>query len=253
MLPCPACGHENTADTEFCIRCGTSLGLVCANCATYNTAASRFCKRCGNAFATVAVPVAAGVAASPPMASAAGSATQRKACARCGSLNDVTDKFCYHCGWSLDNAQVSDLSQGVPGGFWIRFLAAIIDGVILSIPNNVITRFLPGIPVVDPINPDLGEFFLYAAITGGAGLLVNAIYAVVMVGAVGGTAGKLILGMRVVKVNGARVGYGRALGRFLASLISIVCLGLGYLWIAWDKDKRGWHDHIAGTKVIRKA
>ena len=42
-----------------------------------------------------------------------------------------------------------------------------------------------------------------------------------------------------------------ALVRALAAAVSIVILFLGFLWIAWDKDKEGWHDKIAGTQVVR--
>ncbi len=67
----------------------------------------------------------------------------------------------------------------------------------------------------------------------------------------GATPGKYALRMRVVdSVHEKPLTLGRAIGRFFAYAVSMFPLGLGILWIGIDKQKQGWHDKIAGTKVI---
>jgi uncharacterized RDD family membrane protein YckC len=67
----------------------------------------------------------------------------------------------------------------------------------------------------------------------------------------GQTLGQAALGVRIIDAEGNAPGYPRALGRVLASYISAIPLGLGYLWAAFHPQKRTWHDSIAGTWVVR--
>ena len=60
-----------------------------------------------------------------------------------------------------------------------------------------------------------------------------------------------MLGMRIVRSDGRRVGIGRALGRELATVLSLILLLAGYLMVAFRNDKRALHDLIADTVVIR--
>ena len=69
----------------------------------------------------------------------------------------------------------------------------------------------------------------------------------------GRTLGKRLLGLRVVNEAGNAPGIGRVIlreiiGRFISGLV----FGLGYLWVAWDGRKQGWHDKIGGTTVQRR-
>ena len=65
------------------------------------------------------------------------------------------------------------------------------------------------------------------------------------------TVGGIVLGLKVVRLDGGPVTFAVALVRALAAGFSIFVLFLGFLWIAWDKDKQGWHDKIAGTAVLK--
>jgi uncharacterized RDD family membrane protein YckC len=68
----------------------------------------------------------------------------------------------------------------------------------------------------------------------------------------GTTVGGVVLKLQVVReANGGTLTFVVALVRSLAAAFSIVVLFLGFFWIAWDKDKQGWHDKIAGTVVVR--
>lgn len=68
----------------------------------------------------------------------------------------------------------------------------------------------------------------------------------------GGTAGKLILGIRSVDAGGERLTIWRSLARNLAKIVSVIPLGAGFAWAFIDKRDRGWHDLLAGTHVVRK-
>lgn len=66
----------------------------------------------------------------------------------------------------------------------------------------------------------------------------------------GQTVGKGVMGLRIVRIDGRRPGFIRALVRTLAYLVSLVPLFAGFLWILVDSNRRGWHDHIAGSRVV---
>jgi uncharacterized RDD family membrane protein YckC len=69
-------------------------------------------------------------------------------------------------------------------------------------------------------------------------------------GATGRTPGKMLFGLQVVSTEGASISFGIAFLRAVGYLISGALLNLGFIWIAFDKRKQGWHDKIAGTVVI---
>ena len=67
----------------------------------------------------------------------------------------------------------------------------------------------------------------------------------------GATLGKIALGLRVVDLNGNRIGFGRATGRYFGKLISGAILFLGYIMAAFTQQKQALHDIIAGCLVVR--
>lgn len=139
---------------------------------------------------------------------------------------------------------------GGPAGFWIRVVASLIDAVVtvgvlafladrLGFPEVDLERMAP----MDALLRSLPEFALNITIT--------SLYAMIMVGAWGGTVGKLVLGLRIVRhSDGGKVPYGLALGRSLAGFVSAIPLCLGYLWVALSPSKRGWHDYLCDTRVV---
>ena len=73
-------------------------------------------------------------------------------------------------------------------------------------------------------------------------------------GRTGQTPGDAALSIRVVDVRdnpGQPIGYGRAVVRFLVSLVSAIVFFLGYLWMLWDPHKQTWHDKAAGSVPVR--
>ena len=247
-MRCPSCGHENVSDALYCNQCGRPLVAVVHEPPAPSHATSTPSSS-PPPFVTTDVARAAGLEPAAP-----GVAPNfKKACARCGSVNDAASQFCYHCGWILANAPVKDASTGIPAGFWIRVLAAIIDGVILWILGLGIGAFFSNPQDVGPILTPSDVWRVMERALMSTESLMGTLYSIILVGAAGGTVGKLVLGLHIVRVDGRKVGYGRAFARYLASTLSALCLGLGYLWIVFNKDKRGWHDYLCDTKVVRKA
>ena len=81
-------------------------------------------------------------------------------------------------------------------------------------------------------------------------IFTNLAYFTYFHGATGQTPGKMLLGLQVVSVDGARISFGVAFLRASAYFISFIIYLLGFIWVAFDKKKQGWHDKIAGTVVI---
>ena len=68
----------------------------------------------------------------------------------------------------------------------------------------------------------------------------------------GGTPGKRIAGLRVVRADtGGPIGMGRAIGRFLLRFVSAAPVFLGYFWMLWDDDSQTWHDKVVRSRVVR--
>jgi uncharacterized RDD family membrane protein YckC len=142
------------------------------------------------------------------------------------------------------------------GGCFRRGLAFLIDLVVLAGLSSILfflvyVAFTVGMAAHRQRSPDdyligLTRFFVFGEI-----LLVSG-YFVLFHAVEGKTPGKWLLGLRVVGAEQRSIGYRRALVRFLGYFPAIFSLGLGILWIALSREKRGWHDFLAGTRVIRE-
>ena len=131
------------------------------------------------------------------------------------------------------------------GGFWLRLVAYIIDAIVLSIALGVLATIL-GIPLMpadmDQYDPTLN------AVSFVAGWLY---FALLESSARGATLGKMALGLRVVTSAGERLSFLNATGRYFAKILSAIILFIGFIMIAFTDKKRGLHDMIAGTLVIK--
>jgi uncharacterized RDD family membrane protein YckC len=123
------------------------------------------------------------------------------------------------------------------GGFWIRVVATIIDGIVISIPLLLLQMGLVWLTGLASV------MYLLQL-----GALVLIIY---LEGVKGGTPGKLILGLRVVNEQGAYIGMGGALLRQIGKIVSMITLGIGFLMVAFTEKKQGLHDKIASTYVVK--
>jgi uncharacterized RDD family membrane protein YckC len=139
------------------------------------------------------------------------------------------------------------------GGFWIRVVAYIIDGILLTIALGIISGIL-GISLIpgDPARVDPLEMMSKMGTLQAVGLVVNWLYFALMESSPrGATVGKMVVGLRVVDEQGQRISFLRATGRFFAKFISTLILLIGYLMVAFTDRKRGLHDIMAGTLVVK--
>jgi uncharacterized RDD family membrane protein YckC len=133
----------------------------------------------------------------------------------------------------LDQESTSITSER--SGFWRRFAAALIDGLVVGVSTTILRLI---------IGDSAGE---------GIGILVAFGYYTYFHGRTGQTPGDAVMSIRVIDLRdgtGEPIGYGRAFIRCLVSIISGFVLLIGYLWMIWDREKQTWHDKAAGSVVV---
>jgi uncharacterized RDD family membrane protein YckC len=137
-------------------------------------------------------------------------------------------------------------------GFWIRLVAYLLDAILLNIVFGIIAAIL-GINLIpaDPATIDAEYMGKMGSLELVAVVVTWLYFALMESSARGATVGKLILGLRVVDDQGARISFLRATGRFFAKIISAVILLIGYIMAAFTDRKRALHDIIAGTLVVK--
>ncbi|BAU27789.1 putative RDD family membrane protein YckC [Aneurinibacillus soli] len=142
-------------------------------------------------------------------------------------------------------------------GFWKRFLAAFIDGLIVGIPINIIvipTSFLFGFTAysADPDGEGIatGIMLLFQLVVFIFTTVVTWLYFTLMESSKKqATFGKRALGIKVATLNGDRISFGRATGRYFGKILSgIFCIG--YIMVAFTEKKQGLHDMMSGCLVV---
>jgi len=200
--------------------------------------------------------------------------TQRAFCSECGqpARPDELARFgdrlvCPNC----KNAYAQRLREGVApagfvryGGFWLRFVAVIIDGVIIAIPIGILQAMLFAVmglsmpQIAQNPNPRPEEIFAaMAPILGMVGLssligmALACAYEAFFLVKFGATPGKMALGLKVVRPDGSGITASRAIGRYFGKLLSSMILYIGYIMAGFDAQKRALHDMICDTRVIK--
>ena len=204
-------------------------------------------------------------------------------CSRCGLRVDEGGRFCQACGQEVagsssaapfaasatppPTAVSAPVSAPLPyAGFWIRLAAYFIDGVILGIPFGlvvIILMFLLGgfglMMRRNPVDPRAA-----AALAGPLilGLLLGMLFFVGLqwlyfAGMESSerqaTFGKAAMSLRVGDLEGRRLSFAHATGRFFAKIVSgLIPLAIGYIMAGFTEKKQALHDMIAGTLVLRK-
>ncbi len=131
-------------------------------------------------------------------------------------------------------------------GFWIRLEATLIDGIIVLVVTLPILFSIYGSGYLTSEKFLLGpmDFFL--------NYVAPAIFTIVFWVYKSATPGKIIVHAKIVDAKtGKKPTLGQFVGRYLAYYLSAIPLGLGYIWVAFDPKKQGWHDKLAGTVVVR--
>lgn len=136
-------------------------------------------------------------------------------------------------------------------GFWRRFVALIIDGVVTSIATSIIRYGILGAILRN--TSSLGV----AATASAVYLLVQVVigwlyYSFMESSKHQATLGKMALGIVVTDLYGERISFARATGRYFAKYLSSAILCIGYIMAGFTEKKQALHDMIAGTLVIMK-
>ncbi|MEN0048116.1 MAG: RDD family protein [Bacteroidota bacterium] len=145
-------------------------------------------------------------------------------------------------------------------GFGLRLGAYLIDIIPIIILLNILIYLIFGL---SPINSgdsiiNLGgqefeESKVTRAIVRYLSFLVWIIYCTIMeASSYEGTFGKKMVGIKVTDENGSRLTTGKSITRNLTKIISYIAIVLGFIWVLFDKERRGWHDMIAKTYVVKK-
>ena len=159
-------------------------------------------------------------------------------CPNCGKQNDERAVYCQVCGATLHPNSVptgtSVVQATIYAGFWARFVAIIIDGVIVAVGSGLIGAITHGIGFVfSLVLPWLYEAFMMSSEWQA-------------------TVGKRAMSIAVTGINGSRISFARATGRHFAKWISFCTLGIGFIMAAFTAKKQALHDMIAETLVVNK-
>ncbi len=163
-------------------------------------------------------------------------------------------------GSSANSTRVPRVLQVRAAGFGRRLVAAIIDGLLVTAAATGVTAaaaVVLGVPL--PGMKEFGPDFVLAGLldrnpmaVGAVGLLVGigALYHVYLGGMLGQTAGKRLMGLRVISARGTNPGPLVGILRFVMLVFSVLPAGLGWVWCLFDRERRALHDHLSGTYVI---
>jgi uncharacterized RDD family membrane protein YckC len=214
-------------------------------------------------------------------------------CSKCGTRLTEGMSFCSSCGQPVValpttpsgvpatySSPVVAPAGGVPvyssapiavalpspyAGFWLRVVAHLIDGLVIGVVFGILC--LIGIAFVGMgalraaieglDNPDAGlpvaiiGMFIFVGI---AAVFASWIYFAYMESSPNqGTLGKMALGLIVTDLEGRRISFGRATGRYFAKVITgMIPFGIGYMMAGFTEKKQALHDMIVGTLVLRK-
>lgn len=159
-----------------------------------------------------------------------------------------------------DRAAAAAAAAGPPGGgpyggFWLRGMAALVDAILagglafLAGLGAAVAAAGGGV-LAGGLDVRTDFVALAAALLAAAG--VSLAYHALFTGAWGQTPGKMFFGLTVARADGKPPTYGQAAWRWVASWVSLALLGIGLLLIAVTPRKRGLHDLLAGTVVLRR-
>jgi uncharacterized RDD family membrane protein YckC len=152
-------------------------------------------------------------------------------------------------------------------GFWLRFVAIIIDGIIIGVAQSLVIvpilaavglGFASGANNMDFSDPEqtAGMVASIAALMGGYWILamcIQILYFTFMESSkFQATIGKMALGLIVTDLNGAKLDFSKAFIRNLCKIISNITMAIGYIMAGFTEKKQALHDMIASTLVVKK-
>jgi uncharacterized RDD family membrane protein YckC len=156
----------------------------------------------------------------------------------------------------IDNIDSAPQAPPRYGGFWRRLGAFIVDLAMIFLLCAVMAAmayvgYKVGLAAHNR-GVSLGNASPLVVLLTLAGLFLTTAYFVLFHGMDGQTIGKVVFHLRVVGADRQRISYRRALLRWLGTVgLGMASIGLSLVWILWSREKRGWHDFLARTWVIR--
>lgn len=201
-------------------------------------------------------------------------------CSKCGATVAEGVSYCPNCGQATGGVSPGAAATAVPAyagapgsvavaaapsvayaGFWLRFVAWIIDRILLQIVGAFLLFPLFGVSFFRmatrmPSHPNPEDIFPLFASLGRvalAALVLHWLYYALLESSVWqATLGKKALGLQVTDLAGHRITFGRATGRYFSKIISDFTLLIGYIMAGFTAKKQALHDIIASTLVIKQ-
>jgi uncharacterized RDD family membrane protein YckC len=194
-------------------------------------------------------------------------------CPRCGREALSGAAFCIQCGAALEapaTAATLPATEPMPmaavspvadtptpafapaavryAGFWRRFGAFWIDGILLMIAGMLVQLAMG----LDFFDRSLTDPRAWAA--SGISFLMGWFYSAFLESGKGqATLGQMVIGIKVTDLAGRRVSFARATGRHFAQILSALILFMGYVMVAFTEKKQGLHDLMSGCLIVRAA
>jgi uncharacterized RDD family membrane protein YckC len=217
-LQCKKCNHQVANGIKFCTNCGEPIEIkpkmkFCPSCGSKREDQENFCTICGFQYAE----------------------------SKETFIESRTNEGMFHEETSFTQHHRGEASAGSYAKFGQRFLATLIDSVILFVFMFIFSSlFFPYYYGADIRVRLWGVIFGLAY---KAGMESSSLQ---------GTIGKRAMGLKVVDLQGQRISITRAIGRYFASYISALILAIGYLMALFTEKRQTLHDMIAGTLVVKK-
>ena len=191
-------------------------------------------------------------------------------CTHCGAAVEESARYCPNCGSATAASTPAPVAAIAPvvaaplapaaptvqyGGFWIRFLAVVIDSFIISAVIYPVS-FIIAIGIAGAgyavRMPAMGVQLVTAISAFTLGVLGNWLYEALMWSSPRqATVGKILLRLRVTDLEGNRISFARASGRHFAKYVSAFVFFIGYIMAGFTERHQALHDMIAGTVVRR--
>jgi uncharacterized RDD family membrane protein YckC len=205
---------------------------------------------------------------------------EKTLCNQCGREATPGTTFCVQCGARIGAAATTTTAMGAAaapamapltaatgsavypsapvqyGGFWIRFVAAIIDAVVVSVITMPVSILVAGAmgaaSALGSQSAAVGASIIGLLVSMACSIGGNWLYEAFMESSSKqATLGKMVFGMKVTDLTGRRISFARATGRHFAKYVSAFTLTIGYIMAGFTEKKQALHDMIAGTLVRR--
>lgn len=179
-------------------------------------------------------------------------------CSHCGAQHPQDAVFCPSCGKRVQHGPMAEnmdftFESGPKpadavayGGFWKRFVAYVLDTILLSL------AMFAAIALCFAVAGDLSDDELDGLASLFSFLGSWLYFAFFESSAKQATPGKMALGMRVVDLNGGRISFGHATGRYFGKIVSSLLLGIGFIMAGVTARKQALHDIMAKCLVVNQ-